>query len=209
MQTVFIPLGYNTAREIPLRTNKTKAGGTVSRILSLPFSSITIYLGCGLPRSIQRPTRSISSEIKLLLGLAPNEVCIAASVTGRTVVSYTAISPLRLLSAVSFLLHFLSAPAWREMPPGNYPAFFPKEPGLSLAAIIYHQTARRGYIPPAIIPLVFPILRVIFIVIICGSIFVIVIISVIRIRNIVQLIFLVVIVFVDEIPVVIIDKIII
>lgn len=107
----FHPLGYNTAREIPLRTNKTKAGGTVSRILSLPFSSITIYLGCGLPRSIQRPTRSISSEIKLLLGLAPNEVCIAASVTGRTVVSYTAISPLRLLSAVSFLLHFLSAPA--------------------------------------------------------------------------------------------------
>ena len=107
----FYPPWLQRGKKIPFRTNKTKAGGTVSRILSLPFSSITIYLGCGLPRSIQRPTRSISSEIKLLLGLAPNEVCIAASVTGRTVVSYTAISPLRLLSAVSFLLHFLSAPA--------------------------------------------------------------------------------------------------
>src|SRR5690242_17972445 len=81
-----------------------KKGGSISRVLS----RVTISLGAAVTRALVRPTRRIPGRhirgeprrrpgeraALLLLGLAPNEVYHASSVTGRAVGSYPAFSPL-------------------------------------------------------------------------------------------------------------------
>ena len=77
--------------------------GTVSRVLSRTI----IYLGWPLPAtSSDLPEGTTGSRIALCLVLLRMGFTYACSVTVAAVVSYTAISPLPAMQAVSFLLHF-------------------------------------------------------------------------------------------------------
>ena len=105
--------------------------GSVARFLHIMQKPCkTIYPVCnlrcissGLPVTAHH---KMLFGIPLLLVLAPDEVYHATYVTVSPVSSYLAFSPLPF-QAVYFLWHCLSG----LLLPGNYPASFPKEPGLS------------------------------------------------------------------------------
>ena len=79
--------------------------GAVSRVLSF---KMIIYLGRSLPTaSSNLPGDETGRLMVSLFGLASDGVYTATAVTSRTVVSYTAFSPLRRRGRrCSFLLHF-------------------------------------------------------------------------------------------------------
>ncbi len=69
-----------------------KCGRTVSRVLSCA----AICLDLALPRGSSGLPEARRAAVSLRFGLAPDGACTAPPVTGRTVVSYTAFSPLPL-----------------------------------------------------------------------------------------------------------------
>ena len=121
-----------------------KTDGTVSRVLASAVIRHNHLSETQITLRLKQPTRSYGPENPLPLGFAPNEVCTAAPVTGCAAVSYTAFSPLPVARrAVYFLLHCLSNADFASLqlphPPGDYPAFFPAEPGLCLTGFLFHQ----------------------------------------------------------------------
>ncbi len=118
--------------------------GAVSRVLSF---KMIIYLGRSLPTaSSNLPGDETGSLMVSLFGLASDGVYTAASVTGYTVVSYTAFSPLRRISdAVLFCCTFPGVTS-----AGRYPASCPSKPGLSSYLL------RSAIIRPTI--LLFPVI---------------------------------------------------
>ena len=84
------------------------ASRTISRVLScviicLKQSSPTVLSG---ESPVATYLKLRGQRLAFSLGLASDGVYNAPSVTGEPVVSYTAISPLPIISAVYFLLHF-------------------------------------------------------------------------------------------------------
>jgi len=82
-----------------------------------------------------------------LLNFAPDEACIADPVTRITVGSYPTFSPLPAGRRFISVALAVKKKGYTEnciylFLPGNYPASFPKEPGLSSPALSYHQERR-------------------------------------------------------------------
>ncbi len=107
--------------------NKKKAENAISRVLSpgaagTAAPGMVIYLGCGLPRTssglpVAVKGNPFASESRLLLGLAPDEACHAASVAGCPVGSYPTLSPLpRKPGRFAFCCATVAAPS-PEPPP--------------------------------------------------------------------------------------------
>ena len=133
-----------------------KTDGTISRVLVSVVIRHNHLSRTQITLRLKQPTRSYGPENPLPLGFAPNEVCTAAPVTGCAGVSYTALSPLPVLQrAVYFLLHCLSNAGFALLqfphPPGDYPAFFPAEPGLCLTDMLFHQSMPARLYPIRII----------------------------------------------------------
>ena len=89
-----------------------------------------IYLGRPLPdASSNLPGDETGRLMVSIFGLASDGVYTATAVTGRTVVSYTAFSPLPYRSPDTAVLFCCTGPGVTSA--GRYPASCPAKPGLS------------------------------------------------------------------------------
>ncbi len=116
---------------------KKKGGGSVSRVLYPLSRTVVIHLGRGVAAAARRGQPAVGPPMggpggrPPLLGLAPDEACHAASVAGRAVSSYLAVSPLPAFAGGLLSVALSVAPPLRTGAPGRYPASCPSEPGLS------------------------------------------------------------------------------
>ena len=108
-----------------------KVSGTISRVMSLNDHLSRTYVAISLKRPTGKQIGSIYGFPTLArrLGLASDGVYTAPHVTTRTVVSYTAFSPLPSKMAVIFCCTGLGVTST-----GRYPASCPMKPGLSSPA---------------------------------------------------------------------------
>ena len=106
--------------------------GTISRVMSLNDHLSRTYVAISLKRPTGKQIGSIYGFPTLArrLGLASDGVYTAPHVTTRTVVSYTAFSPLPSKMAVIFCCTGLGVTST-----GRYPASCPMKPGLSSPAL--------------------------------------------------------------------------
>ena len=113
--------------------------GTISRVMSLNDHLSRTYVAISLKRPTGKQIGSIYGFPTLArrLGLASDGVYTAPHVTTRTVVSYTAFSPLPSKMAVIFCCTGLGVTST-----GRYPASCPMKPGLSSYTAFRHLYLR-------------------------------------------------------------------